>query len=235
VDIILKPPVSGVITQRFGENVEYYKQWGYCCGHNGIDWGIANGTQVRAAEDGKVVYIGYENGGYGNYIKLEHKGNGAFYTYYAHLRDAVVSVGDEVKAGDMIAYSDNTGASTGPHLHFGLKVPGENPGMKGYVDPAPYFNLSPHEPPSIGQDFILINSDFEVMVDVLNVRVGAGTQYEKVGTLKGGTVIHCDALTALCSGFMQIWMRIDEVKYDTYWCAGIYNGDKYLRQIVNDN
>lgn len=60
-------PVNGPITQLFGENPEIYKKWGFP-GHNGIDYGIPNGTLVGAA-------VAFENGGYGNYVKLSHMGS----------------------------------------------------------------------------------------------------------------------------------------------------------------
>ena len=59
-------PVIGPITQLFGENPEIYKKWGYA-GHNGVDYGIPNGTPVGAAVSGTVAAVSFENGGYGNY------------------------------------------------------------------------------------------------------------------------------------------------------------------------
>jgi murein DD-endopeptidase MepM/ murein hydrolase activator NlpD len=131
-------PVNGPITQLFGENPAVYKKWGYA-GHNGVDYGIPNGTPVLAAAAGTVELVSFENGGYGNYVKLSHSdGTDKFSTYYAHLASAAVAAGAKVKAGAVIGYSNNTGASTGPHLHFGLKIAGKNPPYKDYVDPLPY-------------------------------------------------------------------------------------------------
>jgi murein DD-endopeptidase MepM/ murein hydrolase activator NlpD len=119
-------PVQGSITQYFGENPGFYAQWGYP-GHNGVDFGIPDGTPVVAAAAGTVEKVGFENGGYGNYVKLNH---GAFQTYYAHLQGAAVGAGQKVQQGTVVGFSNNTGASTGPHLHFGLKVPGQGAAYK---------------------------------------------------------------------------------------------------------
>lgn len=136
IKLIRPVPADAPITQLFGENPKIYGKWGYA-GHNGIDYAVPTGTPIVAAADGVVAKISYEAGGYGNYIQLNHDGG---QTYYAHLQQTAVSIGQQVRAGDVIAYSDNTGFSTGPHLHFALKIPTQvNPGYKYYHDPIPYF------------------------------------------------------------------------------------------------
>ncbi|MCC7436535.1 M23 family metallopeptidase [Candidatus Nomurabacteria bacterium] len=95
-------------------------------GFNSVDFGAPVGTSVYAAASGKVIIAkpsGY-NGGYGKNIVIEHD-NGT-QTLYAHLSFVSVSVGDEVKKGEKIALSGNTGRSTGPHLHFEVRG-GTNP------------------------------------------------------------------------------------------------------------
>lgn len=99
-------PVGGYLTQEFHP------------GHNGLDFGIVVGTPVEATMDGKVVYAGWNNQGYGNLVIVE---NGAYKTYYAHLSSIPVSVGDSVNAGTTIGLSGNTGNSTGPHLHYEIR------------------------------------------------------------------------------------------------------------------
>lgn len=136
----LPVPPGTPVTQTFGENPQVYARWGYA-GHNGIDYGVPHKTLVTAAADGKVSKLAYEAGGYGNYIALDH---GGYLTYYAHLHRALVHVGQQVKAGEVIAESDSTGFSTGPHLHFALKIPSlDNPGYKAYHNPWPYFAAMP--------------------------------------------------------------------------------------------
>jgi len=99
-------PVGGVLTQDFHP------------GHNGLDFGIPVGTEVKSTMDGNVVYAGWNNQGYGNLVIVEH---GDYKTYYAHLSSIPVSVGDSVSAGATIGLSGNTGNSTGPHLHYEIR------------------------------------------------------------------------------------------------------------------
>jgi len=96
-------------------------------GYNSVDFGAPIGTNVYAAAAGKVILIkggNAWNGGYGNYIVIEHS-NGT-QTLYAHLSRIGVSIGDSVSKGEQIGDSGNTGRSTGPHLHFEVRG-GTNP------------------------------------------------------------------------------------------------------------
>lgn len=86
--------------------------------HTGVDMPAAIGSPIIAAMDGIVVSAGY-HGGHGNSILVRHKNN--FYTRYSHNSAILVKVGDEVIKGQMIAFSGNTGRSTGPHLHFEIR------------------------------------------------------------------------------------------------------------------
>ena len=89
------------------------------------------GDEVKASIEGTVIYAEYNNGGYGNLIKVEHEGG--MTTYYAHLSKIYVKPGDKVKAGDLIGAIGSTGFSTGPHLHFELRVNGEPVNPYGYI------------------------------------------------------------------------------------------------------
>lgn len=100
-------PVEGRITQ--------YPR----TGHNALDIGIPVGTPIKTTMDGKVVYAGWNDQGYGNLVIVE---NGAYRTYYAHLSSIPVTVDDEVAAGTVIGLSGNTGNSTGPHLHYEIRL-----------------------------------------------------------------------------------------------------------------
>jgi murein DD-endopeptidase MepM/ murein hydrolase activator NlpD len=104
-----KPVKGGVLTQ------------GSHPGHIALDLGIPVGTPVKATMDGKVVYAGWNNEGYGNLVIVE---NGPYRTYFAHLSDFTVKVGDKVTAGQKVALSGNTGNSTGPHLHYEVRKNG---------------------------------------------------------------------------------------------------------------
>lgn len=90
--------------------------------HEGIDLGMAQGTSIYAAEKGTVTFAAYTEG-YGNLVKIDH-GNGVE-TYYAHCCGFNVMEGQEVAAGEVIAFVGSTGNSTGPHLHFEVRVNGE--------------------------------------------------------------------------------------------------------------
>jgi len=88
-------------------------------GHVALDFGVATGTPVRSTMSGNVVYAGWNNEGYGNLVVLE---NGPYRTYYAHLSEIPVTVGQTVQAGAVIGLSGNTGNSTGPHLHYEIRL-----------------------------------------------------------------------------------------------------------------
>ncbi|HEY5204467.1 MAG TPA: M23 family metallopeptidase [Roseiarcus sp.] len=98
--------------------------------HAGIDFGAAVGSLVRAAADGKIEIAGPVSG-FGNHVRIQHAG---FETSYSHLSEipAAIHPGVEVKQGDIIALSGNTGLSTGPHLHFEFYL------NRGAVDPLPH-------------------------------------------------------------------------------------------------
>ena len=127
------------VTQYFGGNPHIYKQFGLA-GHNGIDYGASVGTKIKAAEEGRVIKVGSDANGYGNYVKLGHD-NRRYQTLYAHLSSYSVSQGRNVKRGEIIGYTGNTGFSTGPHLHFELRIPGQQ--LVGYPNgeqnPIPHF------------------------------------------------------------------------------------------------
>lgn len=107
-------PVVGDITSYFGP------RWGSW--HDGIDIAAPTGTPVLAADSGMVVYRGW-SGNYGNLVQIDH-GGGKMVTWYAHLSGFNVSLGQQVNKGDVIGYVGNTGYSTGPHLHFEIRVDG---------------------------------------------------------------------------------------------------------------
>ncbi len=88
--------------------------------HQALDIAIGYGADIFSVNNGVVSHIGYEGGGYGNYIVINH--NNGYYTLYAHLSRSFVSVGQIVSSGHVIATMGSTGASTGPHLHFELWV-----------------------------------------------------------------------------------------------------------------
>lgn len=97
--------------------------------HTGVDINVPMGKDIVAANDGKVILAG-TNGGYGKCIIIDHGGKIA--TLYAHNSKLLVKVGDKVKRGQVIAKCGSTGLSTGPHLHFEVRINGK------HTDPMPY-------------------------------------------------------------------------------------------------
>jgi murein DD-endopeptidase MepM/ murein hydrolase activator NlpD len=99
--------------------VHYLTGNDYGPGHNGIDIGAGIGSALFAADSGTVVYAGWMDGGYGNFVVIDH-GNG-YTTLYEHLETIGVRCGDNVFQGDVIGTAGSTGNSTGPHLHFEIR------------------------------------------------------------------------------------------------------------------
>ena len=120
-------PADGAKTSGFGPRV--HPIFGTVRQHNGIDLDGDTGDRVRAARSGEVILAG-ERSGFGNIIVIYH-GLG-YSTLYAHLSRVEVSVGQQVQSGDRIGAVGSTGWSTGPHLHFELRIDGRA------VDPTPY-------------------------------------------------------------------------------------------------
>jgi len=118
-------PVEGTVTSGFGY------RWGRM--HEGIDISVPEGTPIHAAADGTVILeqSEYESGGYGNYTCIDH--GGGLSTCYAHQSSFAASVGARVSQGDVIGYSGNTGHSTGPHLHFEVRINGTPTDPLGYL------------------------------------------------------------------------------------------------------
>ena len=95
--------------------------------HPGLDLSAPSGSPVYAADNGLVLFAGWSGQGYGNAILIDH-GNG-FQTLYAHLSQVSTVCGSRVEKGRLIGLSGSTGNSSGPHLHFEVRVPG------GYLNP----------------------------------------------------------------------------------------------------
>lgn len=103
-------PVTGPISQEFH------------AGHRAMDIAVPVGTPVRATMAGRVAFSGWSEEGYGNLVILD---NGPYRTYYAHLEQLPLAEGAVVAAGEVIGFSGNTGNSTGPHVHYEVRLNGE--------------------------------------------------------------------------------------------------------------
>lgn len=151
-----QPPIS----QHFGENKRDYASLGLK-GHDGLDFNVLTFTPIFAARDGLVSATNDDCTGPSadttvlwNFVKIIHPValNSGYQTVYGHLafQKVLVKVGDRVKAGQLIALSDNTGWSGGPHLHFALRqidgagnVLNRDNGYDGAIDPLPFLSGMP--------------------------------------------------------------------------------------------
>jgi murein DD-endopeptidase MepM/ murein hydrolase activator NlpD len=122
--VTLARPVSGTVSSRFGIRNG--------TAHKGLDIAAAKGTPIYAAASGTIITSAYGwNGGYGNYVVINH-GNG-INTAYGHCSSLVAQVGQTVNQGDLIAYVGNTGDSYGNHLHFEVRVNGVAQNPQNYL------------------------------------------------------------------------------------------------------
>lgn len=129
--------------QTFLEHVQVASQKGWCtkpgpCSskyyYPGIDWSYPGGCQILAAHDAKISKIGFQDGGYGNYVQQQWQEDGYTWTIvYAHLKTIEVKIGQMLEVGQVIGWMGTTGFSTGVHVHFELRRNGIP------VDPAEFF------------------------------------------------------------------------------------------------
>lgn len=118
-----------LVTSEFGLRADPFT--GKQKGHTGLDLAVPSGTPIRAALPGTVRISQYNQGGYGYYILIDHADG--LSTLYAHNSRLLMRVGETVDAGDVIALSGSTGRSTGPHLHFEVRVNGERANPRSYL------------------------------------------------------------------------------------------------------
>jgi hypothetical protein len=138
------------ITQIFGnkliiDGVDFYGKWGLL-GHNGIDYGIPTGVNILSPHKGTIKEAYFDANGYGWYVKVENDIEGSI---LGHMLSLDVKVGDIVEEGQKVGVSDNTGASTGPHLHWSYyRFPRDKSnGYNGFIDQTSYI-LIPNPTPT---------------------------------------------------------------------------------------
>lgn len=119
----------GMVTSEFGYRKDPFT--GQTKGHSGIDLGAPKGTPVRAALPGTVYVVRYANSGYGYHVMVDH--GGGFVTLYAHCSKILVTEGQKIEAGAVIAEVGSTGRSTGNHLHFEVRIGGEKQNPRSYL------------------------------------------------------------------------------------------------------
>ncbi|EAG3410080.1 peptidoglycan DD-metalloendopeptidase family protein [Listeria seeligeri] len=133
------PVDNPVISSGFSNRVNPVT--GVAESHKGLDFAQTTGSNIKAADDGTVVFAGFGAsgsgfGGYGNVVLIEHSLNKEW-TLYAHQSKLLVKTGQKVKQGDVIGQVGSTGQSTGPHLHFEIR----KQKMSGWIDPAPILGI----------------------------------------------------------------------------------------------
>jgi peptidase M23-like protein len=180
------PTVCKVITQEYGRKSARYAK-GY---HTGVDIGCANGSPIRSATDGTVTFAGW-NGAYGNQIRVGI--NSTTEVWYNHMSKLAASKGDKVSAGKVIGYLGTTGNSTGPHLHFEVRVNGKD------VDPMPYLSGSKTVPAgdvTTGTDVSNPFSSIGHLADFFKLLADSIT-WMRVGMVLGGGVLLLMAFVGL--------------------------------------
>ncbi len=145
--IRLSNPFAGnqPVSQLWGSNADFYKQFTYdnvaLRGHNGIDFAMPIGTPLLASDNGTITTVGAGTTGFGNYVIVNHRWG---HSIYAHMNRVTVGEGQAVNRGDGLGESGNTGTSTGPHLHYSIRI---NPyfradGWGGFCDPLPFMDFN---------------------------------------------------------------------------------------------
>ncbi len=114
------PLIDGVLTSPFGKRTDPITQQSSF--HHGVDIAAPENTPLTAIKDGVVKDVGFESGGYGNYILVTCNENTSY--LYAHCAEISVNIGDVVSGGDTVALLGNTGRSTGPHVHIEWRTDG---------------------------------------------------------------------------------------------------------------
>lgn len=145
--IYLSAPFEGRrrITQRWGDNPGLYLHFRSggvpLQGHNGIDFALPDHSRLLATDRARVIEIGNDPAGYGLYIKLQHDWGESL---YAPMQDFAVESGQLVQRGGLIGFSNNSGRSSTPHLHFAIRIYPYNrsDGWGGFVDPLPFLDTT---------------------------------------------------------------------------------------------
>lgn len=163
--ILVAKPFAGYfpLSQAWGSNPGYYQRFQYngvrLKGHNGFDFAMPVGTPLQATDAGTVRQVGFHPGGLGHYVLMEHAWGESL---YGHMSDIPVTTGTPLPRGGHLGLSGNTGGSTGPHLHFGIRIIPyrRGDGWGGYCNPAPFMNVDeifrerpvPMPPSPLGDD-----------------------------------------------------------------------------------
>ncbi len=133
------------LIQRWGEAASFYGQYHYngtpLKGHPGVDFAVASGLALLAVDDGRVTEIGYEAGGLGRYLKLEHRWGESL---YALLGEIVVEAGQRIPCGQLLARAAESESEAHVLFHFAIRIQPYNrfDGWGGFTDPLPFLEPS---------------------------------------------------------------------------------------------
>ena len=208
------------VTQYFGENPEVYARFGLS-GHNGIDFGCPGGTRVKSPVSGVVQKVGDDPAGYGLHLRILGEDR-KLLVILGHLQESLVQTGQKVQAGEVVALSDSTGFSTGPHLHFEIR-----PDRVHAVDPLPYFAAreagvqDPTQQPPPAETGM--SARVKVSVPVLNARSQPDITGRIVGHFSQGDVLDVRERVHDASG--NCWVKAD------VWIAEEYDGMRLVESV----
>lgn len=224
-------PANSIVTQTFQQHVDRARAHGWTNYYGGIDWAVNTGTPVKAAQKGQIILVRSDATGYGIHVRIQH--DKGYLTIYGHLASFNVAIGDEVTPGQVIGLSDNTGNSTGPHLHFELRqnnVP---------IDPQPLLVTSLEEdtattttttttpvttgsgtPPAAFPEL----PKAIVTAVALNIRAGPGIENPIIGLVQNGVVF--EVMKEVKIGD-DIWLHIG---YNQY-VAQRFQGNVFARWV----
>jgi hypothetical protein len=209
--VILLRPVDKQykISQHFGENPKIYPLTN---GHNGIDFGLPEGNPVVAAADGVVSRAELDTAtssdpkkGYGYHVRVLHLDDST--SIYGHFQkdSFTVQTGDNIRMGDIVGRSGNTGFSTGPHLHFEVRL---GLAVTTAINPEPFLV---DEIPSMDT---LFNVTITADGDGVRLRVGPGKNYNIIGNLHTDDTIEVIGLAG-----DNMWLRVKDgyLMYNPTW------------------
>jgi hypothetical protein len=173
------PAICRVITQQYGNKSSRYVR-GY---HTGLDIGCRAGSPIYAAHDGTVILAGWA-GAYGNTVEI--RANDSLVTSYHHMSKIAVSKGQNVSAGKVIGYIGSTGMSTGPHLHFEVRIDGKDVNPNPYLSGASTIEQTSYNTTPVGFSDVfkfpgVILDTFEWLSDTNN--------WYRIGMVIGGAVL----------------------------------------------
>ena len=221
-------PSTTQVTQTFEDHIRRAAALNLQNYNGGIDFAVGTGSSVKAAQAGSVSVIRNDATGYGTHVRIQHADG--YLTIYGHLQSASVAVGDEVNAGQVIGKSDNTGSSTGPHLHFELRM------NNVAIDPMPLLVTSvaalsgeeeiPERPNDVGNEpgaFPQLPK-IRVVTAALRVRSKPGTDGLHLTNLPAG--LEVEVIRKIVKG-NDIWLQIGHNQY----VARKFAGDIYAQWI----